>query len=45
MNYMSHESLLTIHRSAFYGKPLPDEQRFALLDQIYELGERNWDSG
>jgi len=30
--------------SAFYGKPLPDEQRFALLDDIYELGELNWDT-
>jgi len=30
--------------SAFYGKPLPDEQRLALLDEIYELGERNWDT-
>jgi aryl-alcohol dehydrogenase-like predicted oxidoreductase len=31
--------------SAFYGKPLPDEERLALLDQIYDLGELNWDSG
>ena len=31
-------------RSAFYGAPLPDEKRLALLDQLYEIGERNWDS-
>lgn len=30
--------------SAFYGKPLPDEQRFALLDHIYASGEVNWDT-
>jgi aryl-alcohol dehydrogenase-like predicted oxidoreductase len=30
--------------SAFYGKPKPDEERFAMLDHIYESGERNWDS-
>jgi len=30
--------------SAFYGDTLPDDQRLALLDQIYELGEHNWDS-
>ena len=30
--------------SAFYGKPKPDEERYALLDYIYESGQRNWDS-
>ena len=30
--------------SAFYGTPLPDEERFKLLDEIYESGERNWDT-
>ncbi|KAI8632255.1 Aldo/keto reductase [Xylariaceae sp. FL1651] len=28
-----------------YGKPLPDEQRLAILDQTHELGERFWDTG
>jgi hypothetical protein len=26
-----------------YGNPLNDDQRLTLLDQIYDLGERNWD--
>lgn len=30
--------------SAFYGKPLPDEDRFKLLDAIYESGCTFWDS-
>jgi aryl-alcohol dehydrogenase-like predicted oxidoreductase len=30
--------------SAFYGKPKPDEERYALLDHIFESGARNWDS-
>ncbi|KAF2100392.1 putative aldo-keto reductase [Rhizodiscina lignyota] len=30
--------------SANYGAPLPDDQRFALLDKIYEAGELFWDS-
>lgn len=30
--------------SAFYGKPKPDNERFAILDKAYEMGERNWDS-
>ncbi|KAK3079470.1 hypothetical protein LTS18_004786 [Coniosporium uncinatum] len=30
--------------SAFYGKPLPDEERFKVLDAAYEAGELNWDS-
>lgn len=30
--------------SAFYGKPKPDEERFAILDKLYEDGELNWDS-
>ena len=30
--------------SAFYGKPTPDAERFAVLDRAYELGELNWDS-
>jgi len=30
--------------SAFYGKPLPDEERFKVLDALYEQGCTNWDS-
>jgi len=30
--------------SAFYGTPKPDEERFAVLDKAYELGEHFWDS-
>lgn len=30
--------------SAFYGKPKPDEERFAMLDHVYDSGERFWDS-
>ncbi len=30
--------------SAFYGKPESDEERFKVLDRVYELGETNWDS-
>jgi len=30
--------------SAFYGKPPPDPERFAMLDKTFELGERFWDS-
>ena len=30
--------------SAFYGKPKPDEERYALLDHIFDSGCRNWDS-
>lgn len=26
--------------SAFYGKPTPDDERFALLDTVYESGQR-----
>jgi hypothetical protein len=31
--------------SIAYGNVLPDNERLALLDQIYDIGERNWDSG
>jgi aryl-alcohol dehydrogenase-like predicted oxidoreductase len=31
--------------SAFYGKPKPDNERLALLDTAYELGETFWDTG
>lgn len=34
----------TMGLSAFYGKPKPDAERFAVLDKAYELGEVNWDS-
>ena len=30
--------------SAFYGKPKPDSERFAVLDAAYEAGELFWDS-
>jgi aryl-alcohol dehydrogenase-like predicted oxidoreductase len=30
--------------SAFYGKPMPDEERFAFLSHAYRVGERFWDS-
>ena len=31
--------------SAFYGKPLTDEERFKVLDKAYESGEMFWDTG
>lgn len=34
----------TMGLSAFYGKPKPDAERFAVLDKCYELGELHWDS-
>jgi aryl-alcohol dehydrogenase-like predicted oxidoreductase len=30
--------------SAFYGKPMPDEERFAFLSHAHRVGERFWDS-
>jgi len=30
--------------SAFYGTPKPDKERLALLDHVYESGERFWDT-
>ncbi|PSR72170.1 hypothetical protein PHLCEN_2v11962 [Hermanssonia centrifuga] len=30
--------------SAFYGPPLPDEERLKLLDAVYEHGCTNWDT-
>jgi len=30
--------------SAFYGKPKPDSERFAILDRAYDAGELFWDS-
>lgn len=30
--------------SAFYGQPKPDNERYALLDHVFESGCRNWDS-
>lgn len=30
--------------SAFYGAPEDDEARLKVLDQAYELSERNWDT-
>ena len=34
----------TMGLSAFYGKPKPDEERFAVLDKIYADGELFWDT-
>jgi len=34
----------TMGLSAFYGKPMPDEKRFAVLDAAYEVGEHFWDT-
>lgn len=34
----------TMGLSAFYGKPKPDNERFAVLDKCYEEGELFWDS-
>lgn len=34
----------TMGLSAFYGKPKPDEERYALLDHIYQSGELFWDT-
>ena len=30
--------------STFYGNPLPDEERFKLLDAVLESGSNYWDS-
>jgi hypothetical protein len=42
---MVHEVNERIIVSAFYGPKRPDNERLALLDKCYELGEWNWDSG
>lgn len=34
----------TMGLSAFYGKPKPDEERYAVLDHIYNSGCLNWDT-
>ena len=34
----------TMGLSAFYDKPLPDEQRLQFLDQLYASGARFWDT-
>lgn len=34
----------TMGLSAFYGKPKPDPERFAVLDKLYNDGERFWDT-
>lgn len=34
----------TMGLSAFYGKPKPDEERYAVLDHIYNSGELFWDT-
>jgi len=30
--------------SAFYGAVASDDERFKVLDRVYELGQTNWDS-
>lgn len=35
----------TMGLSAFYGPTKPDEERLAVLDRAYELGETFWDTG
>lgn len=34
----------TMGLSSFYGAPKPDKERFAMLDHIYDAGERFWDT-
>lgn len=34
----------TMGLSAFYGKPKPDAERFAVLNKAYEIGDLFWDS-
>lgn len=34
----------TMGLSAFYGKPKPDEERYAVQDHVYESGCLNWDT-
>lgn len=34
----------TMGLSAFYGSSKPDNERYALLDKLYEDGELFWDS-
>ncbi|PPJ52318.1 hypothetical protein CBER1_10646 [Cercospora berteroae] len=34
----------TMGLSAFYGKPKPDNERFAVLDKVYEDGDLFWDT-
>jgi len=36
--------MLTRLKSAFYGAPKPDEERFKVLDKCYNDGELFWDS-
>jgi hypothetical protein len=43
--YLLLLNILTKLRAGAYGPLLPDEERLAFLDQVYELGEWNWDSG
>lgn len=38
------EQELIVFQSAFYGAPKPDEDRFKVLDKLYESGELFWDS-
>jgi hypothetical protein len=42
--YVTAVGFGTMGLSAFYGKPKPDAERFAVLDKAYEMGELFWDS-
>jgi len=42
--YVTGMGFGTMGLSAFYGKPKPDAERFAVLDAAYNMGELHWDS-
>jgi len=42
--YVTGMGFGTMGLSAFYGKPKPDAERFAVLDAAYNAGELHWDS-
>lgn len=42
--YVTSIGFGTMGLSAFYGKPKPDADRFAVLDAAYDKGELHWDS-
>ena len=42
--YVTRLGYGTMGLSAFYGKPKPDNERFAVLDKLYAEGELFWDS-
>jgi hypothetical protein len=40
----TYHSLRFSEQSCFYGPPKPDQERFAVLDKVYEVGCRFWDT-